>query len=98
MQPSETALKQAILRAAVRLARSRGFRSFLRRDVALEARTATGTVSYHFGDMDELRAAVMTHAIQHEVLEIVAQGLAERHVLALKAPEALRRKAAQRLV
>lgn len=95
---TDTAMKLAILRAAVKLARSRGFRHFLRRDVALEAETATGTVSYHYRDMDGLRCAVMQYAIEHEVLEVVAQGLAERHVLALKAPEVLKRKAARRLV
>jgi DNA-binding transcriptional regulator YbjK len=95
---TDTEHKQAILRAAVRLAKRLGFRKFLRRDVALEACTATGTVSYHYRDMDGLRTAVMRHAIENEVLEIVAQGLAERHVLALKAPEGLKRRAAQRLV
>lgn len=98
MQTEDTAMKLAILKAAVELARAKGFRKFSRLEVARKADTATGTVSYHYGDMGGLRTAVMQHAIDHEVLEIVAQGLAERHVLVLKAPEVLRRKAARCLV
>jgi len=90
----DTQMKLDILRAAVKLAKSRGFRSFSRDDVAQAAKTATGTVSYHYRGMTGLRRAVMQYAIDNEVLEIVAQGLAERHVMAVKAPEELRLRAA----
>lgn len=89
-----TVMKSDILKAAVRLAKSKGFRNFSRDDVATAAETATGTVSYHYRGMTGLRRAVMQYAIDNEVLEVIAQGLAERHVLALKAPEELRLRAA----
>lgn len=93
----ETPMKSAILKAAVRLALGQGFRNFSRDDVAAEAKTATGTVSYHYRDMSGLRRAVMQYAIDNEVLKIVAQGLAEGHSLASKAPDALKQRAARAL-
>lgn len=89
-----TVMKSDILKAAVRLAKSKGFRNFSREDVAEAAKTATGTVSYHYRGMAGLRKAVMQYAIDNEVLEIIAQGLAERHAMALKAREELRLRAA----
>lgn len=89
--------KPRILTAAVSLAASRGLHDFSRLDVAVRSRLADATVSYHFGDMDKLRTAVMEHAVKNSVLAIIAQGLVHKHPAALKAPRALRERAAKHL-
>lgn len=91
-------LKQSILLAAVALAKKQGFRNIRRREICANASAANGTINYHFGDMDGLRDEVMRHAIDAEILEIVAQGLTENHKLVMRASEALRRRAARNLV
>jgi AcrR family transcriptional regulator len=91
-----TGLKAEIFSAAVDLARTRGYRHFTQYHVAEKAKTAKGTVTYHFKSMERLRIEVMRHAIRAEILEIIAQGLAERHAVVLQdCPEALRRRAAR---
>jgi AcrR family transcriptional regulator len=74
-------LKEQILTAAVNLAKKRGLRGLTRVEVAQAAGAATGTINYHFEAMDVLRNAVVEYAIVHEVLEVLAQARAERHVL-----------------
>jgi AcrR family transcriptional regulator len=74
-----TALKATILGAAVTLARKNGLHRLTRLDVACAAECGTGTVSYHFGDMDGLTNAVVEYAVQHEVLEILAQARIDKH-------------------
>lgn len=91
-------LHDKILRAAVRVAKKRGFRRFTRSEVAVEVGCAAGTVNYHFDSMDVLRMEVMREAVRREVIQVVAEGLAHRHILALRAPKGLRRKAALQLI
>lgn len=74
-----TALKATILGAAVSLSRKNGLHRLTRLDVATAAECSTGIVSHHYGDMDGLRAAVIEYAVQHEVLEILAQARADKH-------------------
>lgn len=74
-----TALKATILGAAVTLARKNGLHRITRLDVATAAECGTGTVSYHFGDMDGLTNAVVEYAVEHEVLEIIAQARVDKH-------------------
>jgi AcrR family transcriptional regulator len=74
-----TALKATILGAAVSVARKNGLHRLTRLDVATAAECGTGTVSYHFGDMDGLANAVVEYAVQHEVLEIIAQARVDKH-------------------
>lgn len=71
-------LKQPILLAAVRLARSHGLSRFTRRNVSDMTGCATGTVSWHFESMDALRGAVIDYAVEHEIIEILVQARAER--------------------
>lgn len=70
--------KPAILSAAVSLARVKGLRNFSRSQVAKAAKIASATVSYHFGEMHELRRAVVEHAIANEVLPILADARTDR--------------------
>ena len=90
-------MKDAILSAAMQLANLKGFKKVSRSDIAKRADVATGSVSYHFGTMKKLRDAMVTRAVESSNLKILAQALAERHPLATKAPEALRRAAAATL-
>lgn len=74
-----TALKATILGAAVGIARQAGLHNLTRLEVAHVAGCGTGTVSYHFGGMDGLANAVVEYAVEHEVLEIIAQARVEKH-------------------
>lgn len=91
-------LHDKILASALRLARTQGFRKFTRAAVAKAAGCATGTVNYHFDSIAALRLSVMERAIEREDLQVIAQGLAEKHTLVMQAPEKLRRKAARHLI
>lgn len=71
-------LKHPILLAAVRLARTQGLRGLKRLDIATAVGCATGTVSWHFKSMDQLRGTVIDYAIKHEIIEVLVQARAER--------------------
>lgn len=71
--------KTDILNAAVSLARTKGLRGFSRDEVAEAAEVASATVSYHFGEMDALRKAVVSAAIEREVLPVLADARADRN-------------------
>jgi AcrR family transcriptional regulator len=90
-------LKQDILAAATRLAQVKGYRRVTREEVAESAGCVESTVSYHFGDMDAFRTAVVEYAVANEVLDVLADALASRHPAAIAAPEPLRRKAVRYL-
>lgn len=70
--------KATILKEASRLARSHGLSRFTRRNVADAVGCSTGLINWHFNTMDALRGAVIEHAIEHEVIEILVQARAER--------------------
>jgi AcrR family transcriptional regulator len=70
--------KPAILAAAVSLAKKHGLRNFSREQVAKASKMAEATVSFHFGNMDELRKEVVKAAIAGEVLSILADARADR--------------------
>lgn len=71
-------LKQTILLAAVKLARTHGLRGLTRLGVAGAAGCGNGTVNYHFKSMDKLRDAVIEHAVDKEIIEVLVQARAER--------------------
>ena len=87
--------KQKILDAATALAAKHGFRNVTRSALANRVGIATGTVSYHYGNMHQLQEVIMEHAVQTQNAVIVAQGLAEGHKAAKTAPQALRTAAAK---
>lgn len=82
--------RDMILLAAVNVAREEGLGNVTRSAVAAEANVSDGLVTSYFSTMKQLRRAVMRYAIQHEVLEIVAQGVVAKDPQAMKAPESLR--------
>ena len=95
-------LRQKILDVAVDIARARGLPCITRLEVARRADAAPATINYHFQSMEGLRNAVIEQAIQYpdfqDNLRIIAEALAQRHQLALRAPDALRKRAAQHIL
>lgn len=70
--------KQQILTAAVTLAKSRGYRGVLKRHLSAVLGCGMGTVNYHFGTMDALRAEIVREAIRSDDRQIVLQAVALR--------------------
>lgn len=87
-----------VLAAAVAEAQERGYARITRRGVATRAGVSLGCVNLSFGDMDGLKTAVLQEAVDRGLLELVAQGLADRHETALNAPQALRKRATATLI
>ena len=86
-----------ILATAVKLAKKEGFRKLTRAGIAQTAKVSTGLVSRYFGSMDKMKDEVMKVAVRERILPIVADGLADRHKVAVRAPEDLKRQAAESL-
>lgn len=89
--------KESILEAAVKVAARKGLGKFNRFDVAKEAGiipTSASIISFHYGNMVKLKTAIVRHAIDNEVLPIVADAMSMGHPLARGAPPRLRNKAA----
>lgn len=68
-----------------------------REQIAGVAGVAVGSINHEFGTMDGLRDAVMQEAVDVERLDILAQGLAERHPIACSAPADIRGAAVRAL-
>jgi DNA-binding transcriptional regulator YbjK len=86
--------KYHILGVAVELAKTKGYDKITRDSIAKEAGISVGLVTRYFKTMAQLKRAVMRAAIQREVTEIIAQGLANGDEHAKKAPAELKDKAA----
>lgn len=83
-----------ILRAAIELAKEDSYQWVTRDAVAAKAGVAAGTINTAFGNMAELKRAVIRHAIEHRILPIVAEAIGARHPIALDScPEDLRKEA-----
>ena len=82
-----------VLEAAVQAALVHGYQWITRDDVAERANVSTATVSNAFGTMPDLKRAVLREAVRRPVLAIVAQGLADRHQIALDAPPHVKEQA-----
>ena len=87
------ARKEQILNVAVELAELLGYDKIRRDGIAEKANVADGLVTRYFNTMNQLKRAVMRHAVTNDNVIIVAQGIAARDPQALKAPDALRQKA-----
>lgn len=89
--------RDQIIIHATRLAAKNSYKELTRAEIATAANVATGTVSYHFGTLEELQDAIVDHAVKTEVLAVVAQALADNHKSAVEAPAALKQRAARYL-
>ena len=89
--------KAAILLAAMTEAGKHGYAHVTREQIAQRAECAPGLVSFYFGTMVCMKRAIMSEAIRTRNLPIIAQGLADRHPKAMRAPVELRTAAAMTL-
>lgn len=83
-----------ILEAAICEAEITGYKIMTLGDVARAASVSRSTVSFHFQNLESLRMEVMRVAIKDENLKIIAQGLINNDVCALRAPLKLKKRAA----
>lgn len=90
--------KSRIMDVAYKIADERGFGALLRDDIAEEANCATGSVSYHFGNMQILKDKVVEHAVQQENIKILSAALADGNTVARSAPESMKRAALELLL
>ena len=86
-----------LLTVALRVAATRGWRTMTREDIAAAAQCSAGLVSARLGTMDAMRRSVMRAAVRERVVRVVAEGLAIGDAQARKAPEDLKRLAADLL-
>ena len=70
--------KQTILDAAVTLAETLGYRGVFKRHLADKLQCGMGTVNYHWGAMDVLRAAIVHEAIRRANQQIILQAVSLR--------------------
>lgn len=85
--------QELVLEHALALAETEGYQWIKRADIAELAGVSVGSVSSAFGSLVELKREVLREAIRRENLSVLAQGLVDRHEIALGAPAALRKKA-----
>lgn len=92
MEPKER--KVQILDTALKLAAKKGgWASLTRKSIAEELNCAVGLPSRYFGNMIQLRRAVMRQAIKERNLFVIVQGLIAGDPTAKKAPSELKLEA-----
>lgn len=64
--------KSQILDAALFCLKREGLENLRRQHVATEAGVATGSVSFHFGDMEQLREAMLDYAMESRDAEALS--------------------------
>ena len=89
--------KEQILDAAIKVAEKNDYFTMRREDIARVAGCSDGSVSRYFGTMNQLRKAVMRHAVHHGHHIIVAQGLMRGDRQARKASQELKNEAASHI-
>ena len=93
LEPTER--RDQILKAAVDLAKEKGYHALTRDGVAVQAGVSFGLVTRYYGAIDTLKQKVMDEAVRTGILEIIAAGLAVGDPVARSAPSELKVKAAQ---
>ena len=96
-----TAISQAtrneLLRAAVTEAGEVGYLFITKPAIGRRAHRAASLINHYFGSLSDLKDAVVSYAVEMEVLPIVTQALANGHPIALSAPDDLKHKASASL-
>lgn len=87
--------RKQILFVAVQTAVDIGYNKVTRENIADRAGVSEGLIGHYFSTMPKLKRAVMRYAVQHDVAEIVAQGLTNGDPHAKKASSELKKQAAQ---
>jgi hypothetical protein len=68
--------KSAVLNHALKMAHDVGYQNVTRESLATASGVSAGLISKYFGTMVGLRRAIMSAAVAHGLLVIIAQGLA----------------------
>lgn len=76
--------RDAILNAAVTLAKTEGYNRISREAIAAAAGVSPGLVTTYFNTMPQLRRDLMRYAVRHNIVEVIAQGILHRDAQALK--------------
>ena len=85
--------KAQVLAAAISACARHGWLQVTRAQIATEAGVSDGLVHHYLKDMAALRKTIMQHAVKHGLAGIVAQGLAVKNPVAMKAGEELKAEA-----
>jgi len=89
--------KKEILEAAIRLSKKIGYSHITRDGVAEKAGVSFALVSFYYGTIEKLKAAVLKEAIGEEIIEIIAQGLVRKDKQTARLPQDLKDKVLQHL-
>lgn len=87
--------REHILDAAVKIAKNIGYTNVTRNAIAESAGISTGLVTNYLGTLPAMQRTLMRYAIKNSIVEIVAQGLANKDKHARKATPELKERAAQ---
>lgn len=90
-------MKAEILNKAMQLANKQGYKNVTRDGLAAELGVATGTITFHIGNMRKLRRDMIERAIADKNIKVFTEALVDRHPLALAAPASLKALAAKAL-
>lgn len=82
-----------LLDVALKLAAKHGLANIRRDQIAEAADVSQGLVTERLGTMAEMRRTIMRQAVARQVLPIIAEGLANKDKMALKAAPDLKAKA-----
>lgn len=82
--------REEILQAAATLAEEHGYLNVTRDEIAAAIGVSGPTVQYHFKTMQQLRVALMRHAVKQRNAVIVVQGLVNKDPHAMGADAELK--------
>lgn len=85
--------RKHVLNTAIKLAKTKGYNSVTRGDIATSAGVSPGLVSHYFNSIEALHVVILKTAVKREILEIIAQGLTRKDPIAIQAPKELKYKA-----
>ena len=75
---------ECLLKNAVQLSKDIGYMNITREKVALRAKVSEGLINRYFSKINNLKKNVILYSIDHEVIEIIAQGLALKNKTIIK--------------
>ena len=90
--------KDAIMGCALKLAAEVGYQNVTRDRIAFLSGTSPALISKYFGTMNQLKRAIMSAAVLHKNLTVLAQGLAAGDAKAKAADAKLKRESVEALL
>ena len=85
--------KNELIRAALALAKTHGYASVTREQIAERCKVSSALVSYHMGTMPAMRRALIRHAIAERALRVIGQALAANDPETRRVPPELKKEA-----